>query len=172
MLVALIAGVYFYMQPPSVEGIVREMQIDRQGGEIKYHDVVYSAQWGEEVNHTGDIRYFGRAYYEGVPIFTHDAIVTTGEFSDPDIVEVTPIKDGSMYWTARKQPQGTLIVLHFIPENFSVFESLHSIREGDRVEFIGREETDSSVEASDGDFVKLLHTNHRYLLVSRVRHVN
>jgi len=160
------------MQPPSVEGIAREMQVDRRAGEIKYRDTVFTAQWGEELKHTGDIRYFGRAYYEGVPVFTHDAVVTTGEFSDPDIVEVTPIKDGSMYWQANKQPEGTLVVLHFIPENFTAFEDLQLIREGERIEFTGREETDSSVESSTGTYVKLLHTNHKYLLVSKVRRIS
>ena len=157
------------MQPPSVEDIAREMQVDRRGGFVKYQDKVFTAEWGDKIKHTGDIRYFGRAYYDGVPIFTHDAVVTTGEFSDPDIVEVTPIKDGSMYWYANKQPEGSLVVLHFIPEDFSVFEDLKLIREGDRIEFSGREETDSTVESSDGSYIKLMHANHKYLLVSEVR---
>ena len=170
-IIAIVVGIYAYTLPPAAEKITRKTTIDTDKGSIVYGGTVYSAEWGDEVSHAGDIRFIGRAYHEQIPVITYEAIVTNGEFSDPSIVEVTPIKDGNMRWRAQKQPEGSLIVLHFIAKDLTVFHDIRNIRQGDKVEFVGREETDNMISASNGDFVKLNHNNHRYLLVSKVNHL-
>ena len=168
VIIAIGIGIYAYTLPPAAEKITRKTTIDTDNGSIVYDGTVYSAEWGDEVSHTGDIRFIARAYHELLPVITYEAIVTNGEFSDPAIVEVTPIKNGSMRWRSQKQPEGSLIVLHFIAEDLGVFHDIKNIRAGDKVEFIGREEIDNTITASNGGYVKLNHNNHRYLLVSKV----
>ena len=51
----------------------------------------------------------------------------------------------------------------------SCLDNLKQIEKGQRVEFLGREEVDSRIEASDGSFVALGHSNHKFLLLQDVR---
>jgi len=168
LVIAAVVGGYFYFRDPPADAIARGMTVDIEGGTIEYEGVTYSAEWGEETSHTGDLRYIGRAYDSNAPFITNDAVVTTGEFSDPAIVEIAPMKNGSTHWQSRKKPKGTLIALHFIPASFEVFEALNFLEQGQTVEFVGREETDSKIEGSNGSLVGLRHDNHRFLLVERV----
>lgn len=165
-----VLAAYSYFKVPSADSIARTMHIDIQNGTIDYKGVKYSAQWSNErVHYLGDVRYIGRAYNKYVPCITNDAIVTTGEFSDPSIVEVTPITNGNMRWRSDKYPQGTLVVLHFIPADVLVYNNLKRIKKGQRVEFIGREETDSKIYAFHGGGNVLIHDNHRFFLLEDLR---
>ena len=170
VIVVVSIAAYFYFKAPSADSIAREMIVDMD--KIEYKGIIYSATWGNKTSHAGDIRYIGRAYDKYAPFITNDAIVTTGEFSDPSIVEIPPLRHGSTYWRAEKQPKGTLIVLHFIPANPAVYFNLKKIKKEQRVEFIGREEVDSKIEGSDGGFIALGHTNHKFFLLGDVRQIN
>lgn len=164
--------VYFYCKAPSTDSIVQAMNVDIENGKIEYKGVTYTAQWGDQKVHLGDIRYIGRAYDRYAPYIINDAIVTTGEFSDPSIVEVTPVRNGNMYWRSRKQPTGSLIVLHFIPADPMVYKDLKRIKEGQRVEFIGREEVDSKITDAQGGYTALGHSNHRFFILEKVRQMD
>ena len=168
LLIVVAAVAYFYFRTPSADSVVKKMHVDIENMTIEYGGVTYSAEWGGETSHAGDIRYIGRAYDKNAPYITNDAVVTTGEFSDPSIVHITPIRKGSMSWRAQKQPKGTLVVLHFIPASLTVYNDLKQIEEGDTVEFIGREEVNSRIEGSDGSFIGLTHSNHKFLLLDEV----
>ncbi len=170
LVIGVILAVYFYFKAPSADSIVREMRVDIQNGKIDYQGVTYSAQWSDEIVYLEDIRYIGRAYDKYAPYITNDAIVTTEEFSDPSIVKVTPITNGNMSWRSDKHPKGTLVVLHFIPADKVAHNKLKHIKNGQRVELIGREETDSKIEGSDGSFTALGHSNHKFFLLEDVRH--
>ncbi|MCH8126452.1 hypothetical protein IIC38_10865 [candidate division KSB1 bacterium] len=67
-----------------------------------------------------------------MPIFTHDVILTTEEFSDPEFVKIDPVKNGQTRWRARQKPQGTLTMLHLIPENSEILVQLENIHLWDR----------------------------------------
>jgi len=160
---------YLVFKNPSVDTIVADLSIASEQGRIELNGVTYEAQWGNEITLSGDLRYFGRAYSEYAAYITHDAVLTTGEFSNPEIVTIKPMRKGNTSWRAPRQPSGTFLALHFIPLNATVLDKLKQLKEGDRVEFVGREETDSSVTGSDGSIFKLLHTNHKLLLVSDIK---
>ena len=163
--------VHFCFKPPSAHSVAQKMVVNTENGIIEYKDITYTAEWGDQKVYVGDIRYIGRAYDKYAPYITNDAIVTTGEFSDPSIVSVTPIRHGNMYWRAQKQPKGTLIVLHFIPENLTVYKDLARIKKGQRIEFTGREEVDSKIINSKGGYIALGHSNHRFFLLEKVRQI-
>ncbi|MFH1836910.1 MAG: hypothetical protein ABH862_02175 [Candidatus Omnitrophota bacterium] len=171
LIILIIAGVYFYFKTPSTDSIVRNMSIDETKGTIECKGTVYDAGWAYAKVYKGDIRYVGRAYHKDAPYITYDAIVTTGDFSDPSLVRVTPIRNGNMSWSASKKPDGTLIVLHFIPANKTVNDDLKRLKTGDKVELAGREESDSKITASDGNFVGLGHDNHKFFLLKSVRRI-
>ncbi len=172
LIVFVLLAVYFCFKAPSAHSIAQEMQVDAENGTIKYKDITYTAEWGDQKIYVGDIRYIGRAEDKNALYITNDAIVTTGEFSDPSIVSVTPIVHGNMYWRAQKQPKGSLVVLHFIPENLLVYEDLARIEKGQRAEFTGREEIDSRIISSNGGYIALGHSNHKFFLLENVRQID
>ncbi|MDH3253363.1 MAG: hypothetical protein OEM62_00055 [Acidobacteriota bacterium] len=169
-LVVLIAAVAIYviMRPPSAAKIVRGMEVSIPAGTIEYADVRYAATWSDSIVRSGDIRYLSRAYTKSVPMVIYDAVLTSGEFSDSSIVEIESTGGGNFYWRSKKQPQGTLVALHIIPENEIVLRSLASVDEGDRIEIVGRDEINGKIEGADGSFLRLAHDNHKFVLASRV----
>ncbi|MFC1807100.1 hypothetical protein ACFL0T_01885 [Candidatus Omnitrophota bacterium] len=167
--VVIIILVYFYFKAPSADSIVEAMNVNRLKGTIEYKGVTYTAKWSSLRTHKGEIRYIGRAYDKSAPYITNDAIVTTGDFSDPSKVNVTPIRNGNMSWSAPEKPTGTLIVLHFIPANKAVYDDLKQLESGQNVKFIGREEVDSKITGSDKSFIGLGHDNHKFFLLEKVR---
>lgn len=169
VLAALVVAGLLYCRGPSASTVVSRTRLDTAAGAIDYGDVRFEAEWGEPVRHEGDIRRIGRARYKPAPFFTHHAVVTTGDFSDPDRVTVSRFNGGSIIWTAQTRPEGSLIVLHFVPADASVLASLKRLGEGDCARFSGREETDSHIKGSDGSWIKLTHDNHRYVLLEAVQ---
>jgi hypothetical protein len=170
-LVVIIAGIgiFLFLRPPSAMKIARGMSIDVKGGTVSYDGVSYTTEWGKPVTREGDIRHFIRAYNKYAPIVTFHLVLTTGEFSDPEIVTLDHNRGGNYFWRSKKQPEGTLIVLHLVPENEAVFRTLRNLDEGDRVEIVGRDEMRGSIEDENGAYLRLGHDNHKFVLVSRVR---
>ena len=169
LVVLIIAvAIYVMMRPPSAAKIIRGMEVSIPAGTIEYADVRYTATWSDSIVRSGDIRYLSRAYTKSVPMVIYDVVLTSGEFSDPSIVEIESTGGGNFYWRAGKQPQGTLVVLHVIPENEVVLRSLEAVDEGSRIEIVGRDEVDGSIEGADGSFLRLRHGNHKFVLASRV----
>lgn len=168
VLVILVVGGYLWMRPPSGEAIARGMSIDLEAGTIVYNGVAYTASWGEPKTREGVVRHIVRAYAKHVPVVTYHLVLTTGEFSDPAIVTIDHNGGGNYIWRSKKQPEGTLIVLHTVPESDVVFKALRGIGEGDRVKIAGRDETRSAIEAENGGYLRLGHSNHAFVLVSHV----
>ena len=138
VVIILVVGIYLLTRPPSGEKIARGMEIDVEGDSVSYKGVVYATKWGEPITREGVVRHITRAYNRHVPIVTFHAVLTTGEFSDPGVVTIDHNSGGNYIWRAKKQPEGTLIVLHFVPENAVVFRALRGIDVGDTVEVHGR----------------------------------
>ncbi len=168
----LFAAFHLWFRDPSAESIISKTVIDIDGGTIRSGDITYQAEWGETIEYEGDLRYVGRAYDPLIPIVTTDAILTTGEYSDPSKVRVTPIRNGNMMYFKQGNPQGSLVVLHFVPIDKQTLLQLEELREGESVRLSGREEIDSEINGSDTSFFKLQHSNHRILLVESVERNN
>lgn len=169
LLVLVVAAAFLYLRGPSASQIVSNTVIATERGTIQYKTATYEAEWGPEVTHSGDVRLIDRAKYKSAPFFTHHAVLTTGEYSDPAIVKLGDSGGGNFYWTAKKQPEGTLLALHFVPRDPIVLRALKRIDEGDSIAFVGREEIDSNINGSNGSYIRLQHNNHRYLLLEEVR---
>jgi hypothetical protein len=167
IILLLFAG-YLYYRTPSTDAIFSDMKIDPAKGIFEYKNIKYTAEWGNRKIYAGDIRYIGRAYDKFAPYITYEAVLTTGEFSDPSIVEVTPIRNGCMSWRSEKQPKGTLIVLHFIPADIEAHFGLKNLEQWQTVRLTGREELDSRITGSDETLVGLGHGNHKFFLVENV----
>lgn len=74
------------------------------------------------------------------PFLTHDILITTGDFADPDLV-YTNVINHHFYWQSlnKNYPKGTINLLHVVPENEDIYQQLLKIRNGDTVSISGRE---------------------------------
>jgi hypothetical protein len=76
------------------------------------------------------------------PLITHDILVTSGEYADPNLVNtsVDILLHRFTWWSqSSRQPGGTINLLHTVPLNEAVYQQLLKIRSGDQVIISGRE---------------------------------
>lgn len=161
---------YFYFKQPSIDSVAKNMSVSIEDGEMRIGKITYFADWDATTAYTGKLRYFDRGSLKDARFVTHEAILTTGEFSDPEKVFVSEINQGNMFWRSEgtKKPDGNLIVLHLVPASLAIFRALDTLAHGQSVTLTGREETDSLIEDKDGLVAGLRHSNHKFFLVEGV----
>lgn len=143
------ALLWLVMKPPSASSIQKKMLI--QDGAISYKGVEYLVDWEDDVvEHSGDIRELKAEYNKFAPINTHHVVLTTGDFSDPEKVDIAHLRKGHTSWRAKAQPKGSMKVLHLIPANDEVFKKLKTVKPGQSLTFIGQEEEDNKIPTSKG----------------------
>ena len=88
----------------------------------------------------GYVRHISINHISKFPFLTHDILITTGDFADPDLV-YTNVTNHHFYWQSlnKDYPQGTINLLHVVPENEDIYQQLLRIRNGDTVSISGRE---------------------------------
>ncbi|MEA1924609.1 MAG: hypothetical protein U9M95_01940 [Candidatus Altiarchaeota archaeon] len=77
-----------------------------------------------------------------MPLLTHDVLVTSGDYADEGKVEVGfRIVGGKhgFYWKSGSKPHGRINLIHAIPANTSIYDSLDEIEYGSRVSIKGFE---------------------------------
>ena len=89
---------------------------------------------------TGYVRHASINHISKFPFVTHDILITTGDYADSDLV-YTNVTNHHFYWQSLNEnyPQGTINLLHAVPENEDIYQELLKIRNGDRVTISGRE---------------------------------
>lgn len=73
-------------------------------------------------------------------ILTHDILVTTADFSNPEIVD-TNVVDHKFFWksTETNAPNGSINLIHAFPANKDIYQELLKIQNWDTVKITGRE---------------------------------
>lgn len=87
---------------------------------------------------TGIVRHVSHFTDGKFPFLTHDILVTSGDFSDPEAVR-TRVMNHHYYWTAKSTPSGSINLLHTVILDEEVYDRLMQIRANDQVTITGRE---------------------------------
>ena len=88
---------------------------------------------------TGVVRHTSRWRDASVPFMSHDILVTTGDFANPDLVR-TSVSNHHFRWRSPDQkPNGTINLLHIFPATEEIYVQLNQIEEWDTVTITGRE---------------------------------
>jgi len=100
---------------------------------------------------SGKVRHISPIQIADFPILTHDILVTTQDFADPQKV-TTSVSDHHFIWVAltKKPPSGSINLLHTVPKDDLIFRQLSSIKPGDQVTISGWEITRINVLQADG----------------------
>lgn len=100
-----------------------------------------------KVRHTSVIR------QRQFPMLSHDILVTSGDFADPDKVR-TSVANHRFVWRSRNEayPQGRINLLHTVPASEAIHQQLREIRSGQEVIIEGREILKIDVYTADGTY--------------------
>jgi hypothetical protein len=93
-----------------------------------------------ESNYTGLVRFVAPIREGFFPILTHDILMTTGDFANPDRVS-TSVFDHHFSWSFSKgsPPAGTINLIHAVPANESIYRQLLGIHSGQKAVIHGLE---------------------------------
>ena len=123
-----------------------------------------SSQFAGVVRHVYGIR------IRQLPILSHDILVTSGEFADPDVVS-TSVSSHHFTWrsSSTTDPSGRIKLLHTVPANEEIYQQLLDIRSWDEVVITGREILKIETYDAGGNYVGEWHdTGCNSLLVQSV----
>lgn len=165
--IAIVYGVYQYITwKPATLDIANAMEV---GELIQFQGNTFQSDWSAKSdNIEAYVRRIDRHYDENIPIITYDFVLTTGEYNDPDIVTLRHKGGGNYYWSAKKQPKGTLVTYHLIPENSYAQGRIDKIAEGDTIKMIGKISQNNKITSSTGAYLQLRHDNHKFILVDEI----
>jgi len=90
--------------------------------------------------YTGIIRHIAPIRIGEFRILTHDILVTTADFSNPEIVE-TRVVDHKFFWQSANtsSPNGSINLIHAVPANNEIYQEMLQIDTWDNVMISGRE---------------------------------
>lgn len=104
-----------------------------------------------ESKYIGTVRHAAPIRIKEFPILSHDILVTTADFANPDIVE-TNVVDHKFFWKSPNvsSPNGTINLIHAIPANQEIYEVMLEIQKWDTVKMTGREIYNLKAYQADG----------------------
>lgn len=172
ILLVLAIAIYQYTTwQPSAISISRDMQVTQDALDIKFNDESYSSTWNEVSSTTGFLRRLDREYYDHAPIITYHLVVTTGDYSDRELVKIDNKGNGKYTYLYRNDITltGGLTIYHVIPANTKVQEALKNTDGATNITFDGRISTDSILTKNKVPVFRVNGTNHKILLLENLR---
>lgn len=102
----------------------------------------------------GVVRHVSPIREDGMPILTHDVLVTSGEYADPEIVGVS-VLNHRFRWrsSTTEKPSGRINLLHTVPAGEEIYRQLLEIRAWDEVVVTGREIGVIKAYYEDGEYI-------------------
>ncbi len=109
---------------------------------VSSEDIYWEVQFEDigESKYIGTVRHISPIRINEFRILTHDILVTTADFSNPDIVD-TNVIDHKFVWksTQTSNPNGSINLIHAFPANKEIYQELLKIQTWDTVKITGRE---------------------------------
>ena len=147
-LVAVLAagGYYYYRVNTSFFGLVGadfdKIIISNSYEKIESDDLFWEIQFEGQgkSKYIGTVRHVSPIRIKEFKILTHDILVTTADYSNPDLVE-TSVSNHKYTWksSSTEQLNGSINLIHAVPTNKAIYQLLLTIDEWDTVSITGRE---------------------------------
>jgi hypothetical protein len=133
-----------------------ELVISNSYETISAEDMYWEVQFEGigESKYIGTVRYAAPIRIDEFRILTHDILVTTADFSNPDLVD-TNVIDHKFFWksSGTDTPTGSINLIHAIPANKALYQEMLKIQSWDIVKITGREIYTVKSYTSDGTFL-------------------
>ena len=103
-----------------------------------YWKIIY--QYQSESTFSGKVRHTSVINSLPFPMLSHDILITSGEYADPELV-TTSMSNHHFRWSTRlsAKPNGTINLLHIVPANEEIEILLNRINKNDIVTITGVE---------------------------------
>jgi len=173
----IVAGAFFYFRAnTSLFGLAGadfdELVISNSYESIAAEDMYWEVQFEGigESKYIGNVRHVAPIRINEFRILTHDILVTTADFANPDIVD-TSVIDHKFFWksTGTDSPNGSINLIHAIPATKAIYQDMLNIQPWDIVKLTGREIYTVKAYQSDDTFLGTwLDTGCNTLLVKSV----
>ncbi|MBN1814870.1 MAG: hypothetical protein JXA14_23725 [Anaerolineae bacterium] len=109
---------------------------------------------GETLEFAGVVRHVSPIREDGLRILTHDVLITSGDYADPEVVGVSVLNHRFNWWlSSTERPSGQINLLHTVPASEKVYRQLLEIRVWDEVVVTGREIRVIKAYYEDGEYV-------------------
>lgn len=119
---------------PSVESVVAATTFNLEDDEIRYEGQRYEVGTADDTEQlVGYLHQIRRDHEERFPVLTHDIVLVTGDFNDPERVTIHRLRSHTASWEAQRKPEGKFLVAHLIPRSAEVADALQALRPGERV---------------------------------------
>ncbi len=143
--IVAIAFIYFRVNT-SLYGLIGndfdDLVVSNSYETVSSEDMYWEVQFEGigESKYIGTVRHISPIRINEFRILTHDILVTTADFSNPDIVD-TNVIDHKFIWksTQTSAPNGSINLIHAFPANTEVYQELLKIQNWDTVRITGRE---------------------------------
>jgi hypothetical protein len=133
-----------------------ELVISNSYEKIEAEDYYWDVQFEGigESKYIGTVRHVAPIRIREFKILTHDILVTTADFSDPEIV-TTNVIDHKFFWKSVdiESPNGSINLIHAIPANKEIYQTMLTIENWDIVKITGREIHTIKSYTPDGTFL-------------------
>jgi len=147
LLGTMIAGVFiFFRFNTSFLGLTG-VDFDQLQSSNAYQDISLEGDYwkvryegGGKSTYRGTVRHVGPIRNGDYKLLTHDVLVTSGDFADPEAVK-TSVLNHKFSWHADgpQRPQGKINLLHTVPNSEAVHQQLLDIQKWDEVQITGWE---------------------------------
>ncbi len=88
------------------------------------------------------------------PFLTHDILVTSGDFANPEIVSTSVFNHHFTWYSQNKStPGGTINLIHAVPLNEAIYNQLLQIRNGQQAAFSGYEILRIDAYQKSGEYI-------------------
>jgi hypothetical protein len=97
-------------------------------------------EYFNDTTFAGTVRHVFHWREDDIPFATHDILVTTDDFANPDLIK-TDVSNHRFQYTypADFQPTGHINLLHIVPLNEDIYQQLLTVRDWNTVTLTGRE---------------------------------
>jgi hypothetical protein len=158
--ITAIGAIIYYRVNTSFFGIAGsdfdELVITNSYEKIESADFYWEVQFEGVSNskYIGTARHVSPIRIKEFKILTHDILVTTADFANPDIVD-TNVIDHKFFWksTSTDTPNGSINLIHAIPANKEIYQTMLNIQNWDIVKLTGREVYTLKAYKPDGTFI-------------------
>jgi hypothetical protein len=157
----IVIGVFIYTQVnTSLFGLAGtdfdDLNISNSYQQISSEDYSWDIQF-EGIGSSkfkGTVRHIAPIRIQEYSILTHDILVTSGDYADPDIV-TTNVIDHKFFWRSpnTSSPSGSINLIHALPANKSIYQELLEIQKWETVIITGREIFTVKAYQPDGTFI-------------------
>lgn len=147
LIIIIVTGGFFYFRAnTSLFGLVGtdfdSLVISNSYEKIASDDLYWEVQF-EGQGHTkylGTVRHVSPIRINEFKILTHDILVTTADFSNPELVDTSVVNHKFIWKSANpEQPTGSINLIHAVPANKAIYQQLLAINNWDIVNISGRE---------------------------------